>query len=328
MIVPHLVSVIVPVHNRPTLIRTAVESALTQSWTSLEVIVVDDGSDDETPRSVAALVAEHPTRVQSVRRDPPGGPGVAREAGRQLARGEFIQYLDSDDTLAPDKLRRQVEGFRARPDCEIAYGLDEARHRRPDGSAYVVPHDVPVIGRLFPTLFAERPWYTFNPLYRRSIVDRVGPWRALWFSEDIEYDSRMAAAGARLCFVETPTGTLSRTGDDHLSKGAASRRALVGWATARAEILASARRCGVSLTGSEFETFTRSMLHVSRQCGEAGLRALSERLFELACSVATDPGAPALQAYRAVARAFGWRAAGVLARSLDRARDLARGLRP
>lgn len=325
MIVPDLVSVVVPVHNRASLVRAAVESAVAQSWKSIEVIVVDDGSDDDTPRSVASLVAEHPTRVRAVRRDRPGGPGAAREAGRLIARGEFIQYLDSDDTLAPDKLRRQVEVLRARPDCDIAYGRDESRHRRADGSVYAVAHDVPVVERLYPTLFRDRPWFTFNPLYRRSIVDRVGPWRALWHSEDIEYDSRMAAAGARLCFVDAPMGALARIGQVHLSGGAPTRQTLAGWAAAYEAILANARVCDAALSGPEFKRFSRFMFHLARQCGAVGLVATSSRLFELACSISAKPNAPDLRAYRALARAFGWRAAGVLARSLDRARAFAVG---
>ncbi len=320
VLIPDLVSTVIPVHNRPDLLQQAVASVLGQNWPHIEVIVVDDGSDDATPAMIAWLRVRHPDRFRAIRRERAGGPGAAREAGRGLVRGEFVQYLDSDDTLAPGKLRSQVEALRRHPACDICYGREQAMYRRRDGSEYVVPHDVPVIDRLFPRLFFDRPWFTFNPLYRRAIVDRVGPWTPLWFSEDIEYDSRMAAADTRLCYIDVLTGTLSRTGRDHLTSRALSRQALIGWTYAHEAILANARRCGVPLAGPEFEWLTTAMFAVARQCGAAGLATLSERLFEGTRAIATRPAAPAFRVYRAVARRIGWRAAGVLARCLDQAR--------
>jgi hypothetical protein len=326
VLIPDLVSVVIPVHNRPALLRRAVASALAQDWPRLAVIVVDDGSDDETPATIASLLAQHPDRLRAVRRAERGGPGAAREAGRRLLRGEFVQYLDSDDVLGPGKLRSQIAAFRAHPDCDICYGRDQVERRTRDGRTWLATHAVPVVDRLFPRIFVDRPWYTFNPLYRRAIVERVGPWMPLWFSEDIEYDSRMAAAGARLRFVDVMTGTLSRVGSDHVSGGHPTRRTLVAWTCAHEAIVANARDAGVPLLGPEVERLARVMFANARRCGEMGLTAWAERLFETACSIAPRPTSPTMRLYRSVARVIGWRPAGVLAGSLDRARAWARGL--
>src|SRR5437667_5508564 len=91
-----LVSTIIPVYNRTTLLREAVGSVLAQTYRPVEAILVDDGSTDDTPQTCRELAQKYPGEVRVVRGEN-RGPGLAREQGRQLARGEFIQYLDSDD---------------------------------------------------------------------------------------------------------------------------------------------------------------------------------------------------------------------------------------
>src|SRR5262249_14778327 len=118
--IPGLVSTIIPVYNRPALLREAAASALGQTYRPVEVILVDDGSTDNTPRVCRELAEQHAGIVTYLRQEN-AGPGAARERGRQSARGEFIQYLDSDDLLAPAKFERQVLGLRQRPDCGVAY---------------------------------------------------------------------------------------------------------------------------------------------------------------------------------------------------------------
>src|SRR4051795_5577813 len=94
-----IVSTIIPVFNRPAMLREAVASVLAQTYRPIEIIIVDDSSTDDTPVVIDELAARHP-EVRGIRR-PNGGPGLARESGRGEARGEFIQYLDSDDLLMP-----------------------------------------------------------------------------------------------------------------------------------------------------------------------------------------------------------------------------------
>jgi glycosyltransferase involved in cell wall biosynthesis len=120
--VSDLVSTIIPVYNRPQMLREAVASVLAQTYRPIEIIVVDDGSTDETPRVAEALAAEHPEEIRFVRKEN-SGPGPTREAGRQMARGEFIQYLDSDDLLRPRKFEIMVRALRERPNAEPPTGI-------------------------------------------------------------------------------------------------------------------------------------------------------------------------------------------------------------
>jgi glycosyltransferase involved in cell wall biosynthesis len=197
---PGLVSTIVPVLNRPVLVVDAVASVIAQTYRPIEVIVVDDGSTDETPRVLDGLAARHPAEVRVIHQ-PHAGVGPAREAGRRQAAGEFIQYLDSDDVLDARKFELQVAGLRANRDCGISYGKTRYYHL---GS----PRDVVLgrtaerIDRLFPSFLEDRWWQTVTPLYRRAVCDRAGPWSSLTYAEDYEYECRIARQGTRLHFCD------------------------------------------------------------------------------------------------------------------------------
>jgi len=108
------VSVIIPTYNRAWCLREAVDSAAVQDFRDFEIIVVDDGSTDETAR----LLEEYNESIRALRQ-PRRGVSAARNAGIAAARGELIAFLDSDDIWLPGKLARQVEFFRRRPDALI-----------------------------------------------------------------------------------------------------------------------------------------------------------------------------------------------------------------
>jgi len=322
--VPGLVSTVVPVHNRAGMLADAVGSVLAQTYRPIEVILVDDGSTDGTPEACRQLAERQPGVVRALRREN-GGPGAARETGRRAARGEFLQYLDSDDLLLPDKFSRQVEALRSRPDCGVAYCF--TRFYRV-GSP---PGDVPwkgsgeSVGTMFPSLLVERWWDTPTPLYRRSVCDEAGPWREdLRLEEDWEYDCRIAALGTRLVqcreFLAVVRDHEERRLSRHLS---ASDPATVTFrARARGLILEHARRAGIRPGSPEMVRFGRGLFLLSRQAGAAGLPALSRELFDRAREACGRDQARRLdfRLYRAAAAALGWSAAGRLACFTDRFR--------
>ncbi len=99
-----LISVVIPTYNRAGTITKAVSSALAQTYREIEVIIVDDGSTDETP----AALAEFGNRIRVIRQNNTG-PSTARNRGAAEARGEYLAFLDSDDVWLPEKLERQVQ---------------------------------------------------------------------------------------------------------------------------------------------------------------------------------------------------------------------------
>jgi len=99
-----LVSVVVPSHNRARLLRRTLRSILAQHLTDLEVVLVDDGSTDETPQ----ITNGADPRIVVIRNQEPGGVSAARNRGIAAARGEWIAFCDDDDLWSPDKLSRQL----------------------------------------------------------------------------------------------------------------------------------------------------------------------------------------------------------------------------
>jgi glycosyltransferase involved in cell wall biosynthesis len=109
-----LVSVVIPTYNRAWCLAEAVDSVLAQELRGFELIVVDDGSTDDTPR----LLEGYGEAVRTLRREN-HGVSAARNAGIAAARAELIAFLDSDDLWLPGKLRRQVEFFTSHPKALI-----------------------------------------------------------------------------------------------------------------------------------------------------------------------------------------------------------------
>ena len=102
------VSVIIPAYNQATFIPKAVASLQAQTLDSWECIVVDDGSTDNTAEIVTNIALREP-RVRLLQKQN-GGSASARDMGLKHAQGEFIQFLDADDTIASNKLEQQVLG--------------------------------------------------------------------------------------------------------------------------------------------------------------------------------------------------------------------------
>lgn len=317
-----VVSTIIPVHNRPLLLREAVSSVLAQSYRPIEIIIVDDGSTDDTPQVALTMQSMHRHEVQVVR-IPNGGPGVAREAGRRIARGEFIQYLDSDDLLLPDKFEGQVSGLRQFPNCDIAYG--QTLHHQIDGKVSENPskRTGEVIETLFPSILESRWWDTSTPLYRRALTDRGGAWSTLRSEEDWEYDCRLARFGVQLHYCPVVVSiTRSHKGLTLCDGGWTNVGTLADRAAAHELILGHGRAAGISPLAPEMQHFVRELFLLSRQCGAAGLAKESERLFYLAreASGAAKDSELDFRLYGAIAKVFGWTLVGSIACCFDRIR--------
>jgi len=317
-----LVSTIVPVHNRARLLREAVASVLAQTYRPIEVIVVDDGSTDDTRQAADALAAEHPAELR-VLHQRNTGTGLAREAGRLAARGEFIQYLDSDDLLMPDKFALQVAGLRANAECGVAYGHTRFRHA--DGRVEAQPWkgSGQRVETMFPSFLQSRWWDTPTPLYRARVCDAAGPWTDLRLEEDWEYDCRIAALGTRLHYCEAYVSEVRDHHEDRLSRrdpndpGRYAQRA-----RAHRLIYGHATRAGIIAQAPEMRHFARELFLLARQCGAAGLDAESRDLFQLAIDASGESRARGIdfRLYRTVAGILGWPMTGRLACWADRIR--------
>ena len=314
-----LVTTIIPVYNRPAMLAEAVESVLGQTYRPIEVIIVDDGSTDETPAVADAIASAHP-EVRVIHQQN-RGVGPAREAGRRAARGELIQHLDSDDLLYPRKFELQVAGLKAHPECGASYCW--TRTRQLDGT--FEPHSAKRTGErldaMFPAMLEQRWWHTPTPLYRKALLDRAGEWLALRNEEDWEYDARIASFGVRLDYVEEWLVEVRQHTADRLSARGLERNVLRDRATAHARILEHAQRAGITPDAPEMQRYARELFLLSRQCGAAGLRDESKMLFALARDASgAHRNRAQFRIYSAATKLFGWRLTGWLACMTDRLR--------
>lgn len=117
-----LVSVILPTHNRSRLLRRAVESVVAQRYSNWELVVIDDGSGDDTPAVVDRLREKLGEQKLRAIRISSGGVCAARNHGLRAAKGEYIAYLDDDNMMAPLWLKAVVWAFSQRPDMDVLYG--------------------------------------------------------------------------------------------------------------------------------------------------------------------------------------------------------------
>ena len=305
---PLIVSIIIPVWNRPELVREAIESAISQTYSAIEIIVVNDGSTDRTPLVLEELSRRYSPTL-TVIHVPNGGVGLAREHGRKAAKGEFIQYLDSDDLLLPRKLEAQVAALEANPDCGIAYG--KTRLVSDDGNVIAAPfkRSGERFDHLFPLLLVDRWWNTLTPLYRRSVCDAIGPWSDMRMSEDWEYEARAAGLGVKLAFCDEFVADVREHNHGRLTGGGTpSAQVLKDTYRLLKCLLANARKASVPHGAPEWRHFSRWAFSVSRQFAEAGHTQEAKDCLEMSIQALPD-GIRALdiRLFRFVAALIGWK---------------------
>ena len=310
MITPDLVSVIIPVRNRARLLQEAVQSCLAQTHRPIEIIIVDD-STDETTEVARRFAAEHPGEVAMLPQDG-RGIGAARNIGLTAARGEFIQFLDSDDLLMPEKFSRQVAGLRAHPDCGISYCGTREYRVLAEPMNVAARRSGEMLTHLFPALVRGRVWPSPSPLYRRSTVDAIGPFGHHSIYEDWEFESRAAALGVRLHHCPE---LLADKRDAHRVEGRRKGGVPLRQARDYAEVvlLIFSAACDAGIAADALGGFAPRLLMAGRQCAAAGHVDLARRCLDLAVAHALPPQQSRFVIYRRLSDRFGWRAVGVIA---------------
>jgi glycosyltransferase involved in cell wall biosynthesis len=193
-----LISVVIPTYNRQDTISRSIQSALEQTYSPIEVIVVDDGSTDATDQ----ILRQFGGNI-NVLRQPNGGPSAARNKGILAAKGSAIAFLDSDDTWLPDKIMRQAELLSRGGDivpCCVSNALLEPAldgHRTSFGIASIKG---PVEDGFWmnPAFILATRFLLFNQvvLVRREALDKVGGFdNGLRLLEDYDLALRLSLLG-------------------------------------------------------------------------------------------------------------------------------------
>ena len=154
--VPALVSVVIPTYNRAYCIATTIDSALGQTHQNLEILVVDDGSTDDTREVIAKRYGSEP-RVRYLHQANEGVSG-ARNHGLRVARGEYVALLDSDDRWLPWKIEAQVRCLEALPEAGMIWTDMDA----------VNPEGEIMKRRYLTTMYSAYGWFSRDELFERS----------------------------------------------------------------------------------------------------------------------------------------------------------------
>jgi len=199
------VSVVIPTYNCERFLKRTIDSALRQTYRDFEVIIVDDGSTDETQ----SLVATYGDVVRSVYQSNQG-VSAARNAALSRATGEFIAYLDADDLWHPEKLANQVEYLDAHPACGFIHTevsvIDEqdkiihARFNQETGRP--VPQ-----GKCVRDILSRSHIQTLTVVERRVVFDDVGDFDLrLSVAEDYLHWIRIVLKGYEIGYLSEPLG--------------------------------------------------------------------------------------------------------------------------
>ena len=195
-----LASVVIPTHNRSGFLCQAVESALAQTYPNVEVIVIDDGSTDDT----ADAMARYDSRVHYIRQAN-RGVAAARNAGIRVAKGDYLSFLDDDDLFCSHKIERQVQLLRRQPDA----GLIHCRYCivDQDGSELYRAGILKEGDVLRELLYSNFVWMG-APLMRRTCLDSVGLFDEKVPAVTADWDMwlRIAQAGYRFACAQELLG--------------------------------------------------------------------------------------------------------------------------
>ena len=188
------ISVIIPTFNAEKTVKKAIESVFDQDLAPCEILIVDDASSDSTLGQVEAF---DDSRIQVIRLEKNSGPGAARNAGLELARGEYVAFLDADDWWLETKLSLQYAALRV--DKSIALATCDSVYRTPTGELKRRSHEVlpPVAGKdAWKTLLAYNFMPTPTVMARRDVLLEVGGFaNELEFGEDLDLWIRTSLKG-------------------------------------------------------------------------------------------------------------------------------------
>lgn len=214
-----LVSIIIPCYNAEKWLAQAIDSAKSQTVKDAEIIVVDDGSVDRS----LDIARQFESPYIKVISQPNRGASAARNLALEIVQGDFIQYLDADDLLTPNKIERQIALLRESPIGAIAT-CEWARFYSQPSEACFIPQ--PLWKDMLPVDWLLCAWgeqWMMHPsawLIPKSIARKAGDWNEqLSFNDDGEYFSRVVLAstqikfcsGAKVYYRSGNSGSLSAT---------------------------------------------------------------------------------------------------------------------
>ncbi len=298
-----LVSILIPSYNAQEWIEETIRSALAQTWPQKEIIVVDDGSSDDSLK----IARQYQSKTLKVVSQENRGGAEARNTALSHAQGDYIQWLDADDLLAPDKIERQLsamdEGDNSRILLTSAWAPFYYRTTRAKFRPDSLWRDLDPVEWII-TKFSENLF--MNPavwLVSRKLADLAGPWdRRTAPDDDGEYLCRIMINSEKVKFVPEARSYYRKSNPKSLSRGLSSN-ALEG-------IFLSKKLCIGYLLSIEDSERTRRACLTLLQRGLGRIHPEHPAIVQKACGLANALGGelslPKIDwKYAAVRRLFG-----------------------
>lgn len=163
------ISIIIPSYNCASYIPKVIKSVLNQTFKDWELIIVDDGSPDDTEVVVNNFIKDNPEKIFYKKIPHSGLPAVARNTGIRMAKGEYIAFLDADDAWYPEKLKKTLEVFKKNPDISL---VGTGAHYMHNQSSYPIMLETGQIN--FRDLLRGNILINSSVVIRRRTIDRVG----------------------------------------------------------------------------------------------------------------------------------------------------------
>jgi glycosyltransferase involved in cell wall biosynthesis len=230
------VSILIPSYNAEAYVGDAIESALGQTWPECEIIVVDDGSTDES-YDVACRYKSEDVQVIAQENE---GASAARNRAFEAAEGRYIQYLDADDLLHPEKIEFQVKALEEKspgcvavaPTCYFEDGEDPMKGSLSRGDRSLVTSDDPVQW-LINLWTPGKGWGMVQPgawLTPRAVIEKAGPWREdISKDDDGEFFTRVLLASCGVQYVSQGCVYYRQYRDGSRVSSLRSKEAVAGW---------------------------------------------------------------------------------------------------
>ena len=168
---PHKVSVIIPIYNRADLLPRAMSSVLNQTFQDFELIIVDDGSTDNT-KQVVEEFQKKDKRIKYIWQENSGGPAKPRNIGIKDSQGEYIAFLDSDDDWLPEKLEKQLEIFEKNRQTNLGFvGCNALIVKEDKIQEYKTPKYKNILPKILENDFI---WSCSSVIIKKLVLDKVG----------------------------------------------------------------------------------------------------------------------------------------------------------